>query len=84
MQVKPFKGQIYLKVAEATAGALVTDSYNSAVEFAEVLAVGEGVVGIAKGDKVFVKAWAIDTIRYEEKNYRFVHIDTNGILAIVK
>jgi co-chaperonin GroES (HSP10) len=84
MQIKPLKGIVYLKVEEARAGTLITESYTSAVEYAEVLAVGEGVDNIKKGDKVFVKAWAVDTITHDDKTYRFVAIDTNGILAVIK
>lgn len=36
------------------------------------------------GDHVFVKAWAIDIINYQDKKYYFCNLDTNGVLAIVK
>ena len=84
MQIKPLKGIVYLKIEEAKAGALVTQSYASAVEFAEVLAVGEGVEHIKKGDNVFVKAWAVDTIMHLDKTYHFVAVESNAILAVVK
>ncbi len=40
--------------------------------------------GIKKGDKIFVKAWATDNISHNDITYKFVAVDTNGILAIVK
>lgn len=36
------------------------------------------------GDHVFVKAWAIDIINYQDKKYYFCNLDTAGVLAIVK
>lgn len=84
MKIKPQPGIVYLKVEEAKAGALNTSSRMSAVEFAEVLEVGDGVVSVKKGDKVFVKSWAVDTITYKDETYRFCAVETNGILAVVK
>ena len=84
MKIQPRPGIVYIKTDVATAGDLITASRDSAVEYAEVLEVGEGVMSIKKGDMVFVKAWAVDTVTYNDIPYRFVAIDTNGILAIVK
>lgn len=74
---------VYLKLAEAKAGALVTDSRESAIEYAEVLAVGEGVTQVKKGDSIFVKSWAIDIISHDEEKYYFVNQETGGLIAIV-
>ncbi len=84
MKIKPLKGIIYIKTDVPTAGDLLTVSRDSAVEFAEVLEVGEGITNIKKGDKVFVKAWAVDTVTHNDEIYRFVALETNGILAVVK
>ena len=84
LKIKPLKGLVYIKNDVATAGDLITASRDSKVEFAEVLAVGEGVEGIKKGDKIFVKGWATDNISHNDITYKFVAVDTNGILAIVK
>lgn len=83
IKIKPLKGIIYLKLEEAHAGALVTTSRESAVEFAEVLAVGEGVIQCKKGDKVFVKSWAIDIISHNDQKYYFCNQDTGGLIALV-
>lgn len=83
MKIKPLGNQIYLKIEEAKAGVLNTSSRETAVEYAEVIEVGEGVKSVKKGDKVFVKAWSIDIINHNDKKYHFVNLDTNGILAIV-
>lgn len=84
MKIKPLAGIIYLKIEEPKAGVLDTSSKPSAIEYAEVLAVGEFVEGIKKGDKVFVKAWAIDSIFFQDKKYYFVAEESNGILAVVE
>ena len=84
MKILPRPGIVYIKTDIATAGDLITSSRDSAVEYAEVLEVGEGVKDLFKGDMIFVKAWAVDNIVYEDITYRFVAIDTNGILAVVK
>lgn len=83
MKIKPLPGQVHLKIDEAKAGVLNTSSRMSAVEFAEVLGVGEGVNHLKKGDKVFVKAWAVDIINHEDTRYYFCNIETNGIIAVV-
>lgn len=84
MKIQPLKGIVYLKIDEAKAGVLDTSSRQSAVEFAEVLEVGEGITNIKKGDKVFVKSWALDQISHNDVKYFFCALDTNGILAIVR
>ncbi len=84
MIIKPLKHIVYLKFPEAKAGVLDTSSRPSAVEFAEVEAVGEDCGELKKGDKIFVKSWGVDIITHEDKVYRFVNIDTGGILAIIK
>lgn len=83
MKIKPLKNIVYIKLEEVIAGALVTSSRESAVEYGEVLAVGEGVTSLKKGDTVFVKAWAIDNVFHEDTRYCFVNIESGGILAIV-
>ena len=84
MKIQPRPGIVYIKTDTATAGDLITSSRDSAVEYAEVLEVGEGVMSVKKGDMIFVKAWAVDNVVYNDITYRFVAIETNGILAIVK
>lgn len=84
LTIEPIANQVYLKIDEAKAGILDTSSRTSAVEYAEVVAVGSSVTSVKKGDKVFVKAWAIDTIQHEDTKYNFVNVETGGILAIVK
>ena len=83
MKIKPLTNFVQIGIAEAKAGVLDTSSRHSAVEYAEVLEVGEGVTTLKKGDFIFVKAWAVDIITYEEKKYYFVNLDTKGIVAIV-
>lgn len=84
MKIKPLKGIVHLKIDEVTAGALNTSMRPSAVEVAEVSEVGEGVTSVKKGDKIFVKAWAVDNIVYNDQKFYFVAIETNGILAVIK
>jgi len=84
MKIQPLNGIVQLKIEEAKAGVLDTSSRASAVEFAEVVSVGENVTKIKQGDKVFVKAWAVDIITHNEQKYHFVDITSGGILAVVK
>lgn len=83
MKIKPLGDIVQLKIEEVKAGVLDTSSRESAVEYAEVLEVGENVKGINAGDKVFVKAWGVDIVNHEDKKYHFVNVNTNAILAIV-
>ena len=87
MKIKPFVNQVYIKLNEPKVGALQTTK-DSAIECAEILAIGNlsdnrspGEMKV--GDKIFVKAWAIDIISYEDKKYHFINIDSGGILARV-
>ena len=87
MKIFPLGNIIQLEITEATAGDLITSSRESAVEYAKVVAISEKVpddVDIDVGDYVFVKAWAIDIINYQDKKYYFCNLDTAGVLAIVK
>jgi co-chaperonin GroES (HSP10) len=84
MKIKPLNDIVQLKIEEVKAGVLDTSSRESAVEYAEVVEVGENVYDLASGDKVFVKAWGVDIVNYEDKKYHFVNINTNAILAVVK
>lgn len=85
MTIEPIGNNIQLKVEEAKAGVLDTSSRSSAVEYGEVLAVGEEVkLKVKKGDKVFFKSWAADIITHEDKRYIFVNGESGGILAIIK
>jgi len=84
MTIKPLKNIVQLEFEEAKAGVLDTSSRESAVEFATVLAVGDGVGDTLNvGDKVFVKAFAVDIVSHDDKKYFFVNIDSKGILAKV-
>jgi hypothetical protein len=33
------------------------------------------------GDRVFVKAWALDVITHNKETYYFVNVESGGILA---
>lgn len=82
MLIEPLKGIIQLDIKEAKAGVLDMSSTPTAVEYATVVAVGEGA-SVKVGDHVFVKSWAVDTVVHEDKKYYFVSTDTSGLLAIV-
>ena len=87
MKILSFSEQIYIKIEKPTIGVLQTTK-DSSVECAEVLAVPNKSYkkdyNIKVGDKIFVKAWAIDTINYEDKVYNFVNVSSGGIMAIIK
>lgn len=82
--IKPLNNMVQLGIQEIQAGVLDTSSRDTAVEYAEVLSVGESVTNLKVGDKVFVKAWAVDIINHEDNKYYFCDITSNGILAIIE
>lgn len=84
MKINPQPGIVYLKTEEPKVGSLNITGKPSGIEYAEVLEVGSGITTLKKGDHIFVKAWAIDTITYLGETYRFVALETNGVLATVK
>lgn len=86
MNIKPFTNQIYIKMEEASAGTLNTSSRESAVEYAEILALGEGTQGglLEVGNKIFIKSWGVDSVYYNDMRYNFINITTGAILAVIK
>jgi co-chaperonin GroES (HSP10) len=55
------------------------------VEWGTITALGPDVQGPYKvGDKIFVKAWSVDTILYNNVEYVFTSESRKGICAIVK
>lgn len=84
IKIKPQPNIVYIKTEEAHAGILDTSSRESAVEYAEVLDVGEDVDLIKKGDHIFYKSWAVDSVFHQDKRYNFINVKTGGILAVVK
>ena len=83
MKIEPQENIVYIKTEEVKAGALDTSIRESAIEVAEVIAIGDGVTTLKPGDKIMVKAWAVDTVNFQGENYRFVNINTGGILCKV-
>ncbi len=83
-KIQPAKNKVYLKIEEPKVGVLDTSSRPSAVEVAEVIAVGDNVEGIKKGDILMYKSWGIDIIDWDGKKYHFIDIDTKAICAIIK
>lgn len=88
MKIKPIGKNIYLKLdtVQEIGGknvSLDTSSKKTTREYAEVLAVGKDVTQVKVGDKVLLKAWAIDIINHDKKEYFFTNEDANGLCAIV-
>lgn len=84
MKISPVGDQVYLNMEEAALGSLDTSSMKTAMEWAIVQEIGPDVKTVKKGDKVFVKGWAIDNILYEGDDYRFTSEERKGIVAIIK
>lgn len=83
--IQPLGDMIMLSMEQAALGALDTSSMKTGVEWAVVLALGPDVKGIYQpGDKVFVKAWAVDTILYDNVEYVFTSEARKGICAVVR
>jgi co-chaperonin GroES (HSP10) len=84
MKIHPLNNIIQLKMEGMKAGALQLNSMDTAIEYAEVIDFGDKVEGFKKGDKVFVKAWAIDIVTYQNEKYYFCNTNTEGILAKIR
>jgi len=83
--IKPLGDQIMLKIEQANLGALDTSSMKTGVEWGIITGIGPDVQGVYNiGDKVFVKAWGIDTILYENEEYHFVSEERKAMCAIVE
>jgi co-chaperonin GroES (HSP10) len=80
----PTQNKVYLKVESPKAGSLDLSSKPTGVEYGEVLAVGKGVTNVKAGDKVFIKAWAMDIITYNKETYYFCDGDSLGICAVIE
>lgn len=88
MKIKPVGKVIYLKLdtVEEVGGSNVsldTSSKKTTREFAEVLAIGPDVEKVKVGDKLFIKAWAIDEIVHDKQSHFFTSEDRDGICAVV-
>lgn len=85
MKIKTLGNRIQLDIKEPSVGGLDTTSLPTAIEFGEVIGVGESIKSdLEVGDKVFFKAWGVDIITHEGKRYYFISEDTNAICALVK
>lgn len=84
MKILPLRDYIQIRTEEVKAGALDTSSKASAIEFGEVIAIGPDQNHIKVGDKLMFKSWAVDSVYYEDKWYRFINPETGGIMALCK
>lgn len=86
MKILPIGDQIFLDIEKASLGSLDTSSMKTGMEWAYILELGSDVKNkeLKKGGKVFVKAWSVDSILFEGKDYYFTSEARNGICAIIK
>lgn len=87
--ITPYGDNIFIKIEQAKLGGLDTSALKTGVEWGIVEAIGPGAhAGIdgslSIGDKVFVKAWAVDMVLYNKVEYYFTSEARKGIVAIVK
>jgi co-chaperonin GroES (HSP10) len=83
--IQPVGDIILMKIEQANLGALDTSSMKTGVEWATIVALGPEVQGSYKvGDKIFVKAWGVDSIFYENEDYHFTSEARKAICAIIK
>lgn len=75
-----------LKIEQANLGALDTSSMKTGVEWGVIEAIGPDVQNkdLKVGDKVFCKAWAVDSVLYEGEDHYFTSEARKGICAIIK
>ena len=83
--ITPLKTNILIEIEEIKEinGIVLPDSRNNIHEKAKVLAIGEDVTKIKKGDTVLYKSWALDTvvIGAGEKEKKYSFIKESDILA---
>jgi len=87
MIILPVNKKIQLKIEQPTAGGLDLSSKETAIEVAEIVAIPSDakiIGGVCIGDKIMVKAWAIDIINYNGEKFYFVDSDSSGICAVIK
>ena len=80
--IKPLNKRILIKlheIKETDSGIVLSSNKDIIVEEAEVLEVADDVTKAVKGDRIFYKSWALDTVRVKDKEYNF--IDEKEILA---
>lgn len=86
MKIQPTGDEIFLQMEEAKLGALDSSSMKTGQEWGIITAIGPEVQNkdLKVGTKIFVKGWAMDVIRYDNKDYIFVSESRKGIKAIIK
>ena len=84
MKVTPVGNKIYLEIRNVKKiGDLDVSGKKSIREYGEVISVGSDVKQVKAGDRLLVKAWAIDTITHEGEDYFFVSENSDGICAVI-
>ncbi len=82
IKIQPLGDQIQIKIEQASLGALDTSSMKTGVEWGEIVGIGPEVKGDYKiGDKIFCKAWAVDSVLYDGTDYYFTSEARKGICA---
>lgn len=84
MKIIPYRGKIQVEMLSLK-GTLQTDIK---IEKAKVIAIGKelnnSLEDIKVGDMIYVKAWAIDIITDQGKEYNFVDASNDAICAIIR
>lgn len=80
----PVGKKLLLEIKETSAGGISVHQGAQIQELGTVLAVGEFVNGIKKGDVIHFKAWAIDCITVDGEKYYYLDSDSTAICGIVK
>ena len=85
-QIEPIGDIVFLEIEKANVGMLDTSSMKTGMEWGIIKALGADVQNksLKIGSKVFVKAWAVDVILYDGKDYYFTSEARKGICAIIK
>jgi len=84
MKIIPLNNKLQIEIYKPKAGNLDLSSKETATECGTIIAIGDKVKGFKVGDKILYKAWQIDVISYEGKQYNFIDADGEGICALVK
>ncbi len=81
LNITPHRDKIWMELITMNAGGLDVSGYNLVSEKGRIVAIGEGVVGFDIEDIVYVKAWGIDHVQIDGKDYYVVDISSKAILG---
>ena len=84
MIVTPIGKNILIKLNQIKDGAFDTSSKKAIQEYGEIIAIGDEVIKLKVGDKIFFKGWQTDIITKDGEEFVFVIEGSEGLKATYK